>query len=190
MPTARSPRPRAMTGSRLALARTTAYRGLAASIALTVAVSVAVLCGLSAWVSLDTRTALRAAFAEEADSYAQVQTRVADDQATQDAAAAALFDRLFGDAASIERRITGEEGADTARVAWRITPDASNLDAGRLVRLGRGVEALPDAFRASDAAVRGSEDSGDLGEALAAARTGVAAAAAIAPVPLWLVAVL
>ena len=179
-----------MTGSRLALARTSAHRGLVAGIALTVAVSVAVLCGLSGWVSLDTRAALRAAFADEAEAYAQVQTRVADDADAQDAAAAELFGRLFGDAAAIERGEVGEAGTDTARVTWRVTPDAEVLDAGRLVRLSRGVEALPDAFRASAAAVQGSEDSGDLGEALAAARTGVAAAAAIAPVPLALVAVL
>ncbi|MGC5171861.1 FtsX-like permease family protein [Microbacterium sp. DT81.1] len=177
-----------MTATRLALVRVGAYRSLLAGIAITVAMSVALLCGLSAWVAVDTRHALRAAFADEATSYAQVQTRIADDRTSQNAAADALFADLFGDAARIQRTDVGE--GDSTRVAWRITPRADLLDPGRLARLSSGVDALPDAFRASDAAVQGSEDSGDLAEALDAAAIGVAAASAIAPVPVALVAVL
>lgn len=176
-----------MAAARLAGARTRARAALIASIGVTIALSVALLCALAAWISLDTRTALRDAFAD-GSSFAQVQTRVADDVAGQDAAAAELFDGLFGDAAIIERIDVGE--GDSARVAWRITPDASRLDVDRLERLVGGVEVLPERFRESDAAVQGSEDSGDLGEALGTANVGVGAAASITPVSLALVGVL
>jgi len=178
-----------MGSARLSAARTWAHGALVASIALTIAVSVALLCALTAWIALETRAALREAVAGE-DRYALVQTRVADDTGAQDAAADALFTSLFADAAEVERIELGEPGSDTARVAWRITPSVDLLDQARLERLRRGVAALPEAFRSSDAAVQGSLAGGDLGAALDEASLGITATTAIAPVPLALVGVL
>ncbi|KRA25513.1 hypothetical protein ASD65_14615 [Microbacterium sp. Root61] len=185
-------RARFVSAARLGAKRTTARLGLVGSIAFTIAVSVALLCGLLAWISLDSRDALDGAIpaADEVGGWAQVQTRIADDTDAQDAAASALFDQLFGDTADIERMLVGEPGSDAERVAWRITPHRATLDGAAVLRLDQGVTALSTAFRESDAAVQGSESSGSLGVSLDSAAQGVRASAAIAPVPVAIAGIL
>jgi len=130
MPTARPTRSRAMSAAPLGLARTRAHLGLVMGIAVTIALSVALLCGLSAWIALDTRAALRAAFADDAESFAMVQTRVAADPTAQNAAGQVI------------RRVV-----DTSGAVIELTLDtAGKVINSRVISQATGTGTTPDAI--------------------------------------------
>lgn len=177
---------------RLLAARTRSSAGVLAGILAAVVVAIALICGLSAVAELQLRDAVRDAVPppETSDGWLQLQTRPAEDAAAQDAAAAALFADVLGQTANVERLELGEPGSDLERVAWRITPDADRLGSDTIGPLSSGLDRLADAFRSSEAAVRGASASGGLPAALTEVEAGARAATALLPVPLVVLGVL
>lgn len=178
--------------SRIILARVRSRAGLIAGIAAAIALSMGLVCGVFAATHLETTAAIRAAMPapDGPDGWLQLQTRPAADREAQDAAAEDLFARYVGDVGVVQRVLLGEPGSDLERVAWRVIPDSESLDADAVQTLARGLADLPAAFRESDAAESGGLASGGLPDAVATVAQGVRAAAAMAPVPLAILAVL
>jgi len=182
----------ATSTSSLVRARLRSRVGLAASIAAAIAVAIGLLCGLPAAAELASTASVRAGVPgpETADGWLQVQTRPADDADAQDAVARSVIERILGGDVEVETVRLGEPGTDLERVGWRITPAAEALNADRIDALARGLAAVPDALGASEAAEIGTLASGGLPGAVADVAAGVSAAAAIAQVPLVILAVL
>jgi hypothetical protein len=173
-------------------ARLRSRLGISVSIAAAIAVAVGLLCGLPAAASLSSTASIVASMPDAAtsDGWLEVRTRVATDADAQDAAARAVIDRLLSGEVEVETVRVGDPGTDGERVAWRLTPTAEALDVDGVQRLARGLARVPEAIRESDAAEGGIVASGGLADIAADVALGVAAAAAITPVPIVILGVL
>lgn len=169
-------------------ARLRSRLGLGALIALAVAAGVALVCGLSAASAVVSSGAVRDAVpaADQPGGWVLVTTGRGSDAAAQDAAASAVFTRLFGDTMTVSDALA-ESDRDRA---WRLAPARQALDIETAPLVSAGLSALPEAFRSSDAAVAGSIVTGTLPEVMDDVAAGARSARAIAPVPVALAAVL
>lgn len=182
-----------MSRARLLARRAVAHRGLLVLVALLAATVAAALGTTVGTVRAAEVRIIHDGLTRGGDvGVVEVTTRLAPeaDAGAQDGALRGHVAALFGGASyDLARQEVPDDDSDDPFVRWTLTPDVAATSVGDLRVLASGADGLLETVLADDAvAVRGATVTGDLGERAADATAAIGAAAAVALVPMLVLA--